>query len=94
MAGCGGPRGRGAPGRPEWLCLPGWGKTEANWFGLGQVGAGRGDRVLPNVSCLPPTYIYLYTENSRCACVCIYGMCVYIYLYAVYIKIYTYMDLF
>lgn len=55
---------------------------------------GGGGSVLPNVSCLPSTYIYLYMENSRCACVCIYGMCVYIYLYAVYIKIYTYMDLF
>lgn len=60
-----------------------------NWFVLGLGGS-----VLPNVSCLPLTYIYLYTENSRCACVCIYGVCVYIYLYAVYIKIYTYIDLF
>lgn len=60
-----------------------------NWFVLGLEGS-----VLPNVSCLPLTYIYLYTENSRCACVCIYGVCVYIYLYAVYIKIYTYIDLF
>lgn len=70
------------------------GKREPTWFVLGQAGAGRGDSVLPNVSCLLPTYIYLYMENSRCACVCIYSMCVYIYLYAVYIKIYTYMDLF
>lgn len=42
---------------------------------------GWGGSVLPNVSCLPPTYIYLYTENSRCACVCIYGVCVCVYIF-------------
>ena len=87
-------RGWGAPGRPERLCLLGVAKPKPTGLYWGRWEQGGGCSVLPNVSCLPPTYIYLYTENSRCACVCIYGMCVYIYLYAVYIKIYTYMDLF
>lgn len=67
-------------------------RSQLVWTGAG------GSRVggLSAAKCIlsPTNYIYLYTENSRCACVCIYGMCVYIYLYAVYIKIYTYMDLF
>lgn len=85
-------RGRGAPRQTRVALSAKEGQNRSQLVCTG--GGGGVGAVLPNVSCLPLTYIYLYAESSRCACACTYGMCVYIDLYAVYIKIYTYMDLF